>query len=176
MCKLEKSLYGQHPLPSYVKLSFQDCPKFDDDEALMDKVPYSSAIGSLMYVMIATHPDIAFTMRVVSHYMSNPSRKHWDAVKGAMQYLHDSKDMCICFGGKDASVVGYTDANYARDLDKRRSTSGYVFTFTGDVVSWSSRRQDTEAKYGVASKACKEAIWLACLVGDLDISVKMSIL
>ena len=65
--------------------------------------------------------------------------KYWEAMKGVMRYLHNSKEMCICFGGEDASVVGYTNADYARDLEKRRSTSGYVFTFTGGAVSWRSR-------------------------------------
>ena len=114
--------------------------------------------------------------------MSNPGRKHWDAVKGVMRYLHGSKDMCICFGDKDESVVGYTDSDYAGDLDKRRSTSGYVFTFTGGAVSWRSRLQDsvvlstTEAEYVAATEACKEAIWLSRLVGDLGISIEMPVL
>ena len=75
--------------------------------------------------------------------------------------------MCICFGDKDESVVGYTDLDYVGNLDKRRSTSSYVFTFTRGAVSWRSRLQDSvvlstiEAEYVVAIEACKEAIWLA---------------
>ena len=65
------------PLPSYVKLSKQDCPVSNKDKAEMDKQPYASAVGSLMYAMIATRPDIAFAVGVVSRYMSNPSKKHW---------------------------------------------------------------------------------------------------
>ena len=75
------------PLPSYVKLSLQGSPKFDDGKAKMAQVPYSSIIGSLMYAMIATRPDIAFAVGIVSHYMSNRVHKHWDAVKGIMRYL-----------------------------------------------------------------------------------------
>ena len=117
-----------------------------------------------MYAMIATRPDIAFAVGVTSRYMSNPGKKHWEAVKGVMRYLNGTKDMCICFGRKKACVMGYTDADYAGDLDKRRSTSGYVFEFTGGAVSWRSRLQDcitlstTEAEYVAASEACKEAI------------------
>ena len=73
------------PLLSYVKLSKLDCPQSDEQKAEMDKVPYASAIGSLMYAMIATHPDIAFAVGVVSRYISNLSKKHWEAVKGIMR-------------------------------------------------------------------------------------------
>ena len=99
--------------------------------------------------------------------MSNPGKKHWEAVKGVMRYLNGTKELCICFGKKEACVLGYTDADYAGDMDKRRSTSGYVFIFTGGAVSWRSRLQNctsmstTEAEYIAASEACKEAIWLA---------------
>ena len=64
----------------------------------MDKVPYASAVGGLMYAMIATRPDIAFAVGVVSTYMSNPVKKHWEAAKGIMRYLKATKSMCICYG------------------------------------------------------------------------------
>ena len=167
------------PLPPYMKLCLNDCPKSDAEKAEMAKVPYSSAVGSLMYAMICTRPDIAFAVGVVSRYMSNPGKKHWEAVKGVMRYLNGTKELCICFGSREACVLGYTDADYAGDMDKRRSTSGYVFIFTGGAVSWRSRLQNctsmstTEAEYIAASEACKEAIWLARLVGDLGISVEV---
>ncbi|MCO5588730.1 hypothetical protein L7F22_042689 [Adiantum nelumboides] len=87
--------------------------------------------------------------------------------------------MRICFGSHDLSVRGYTDSDYAGDLDKRRSTSGYVFTLAGGAIYWRSRLQDcitqstTEAEYVAANEACKEAIWLGRLVADLGIKVDM---
>ena len=123
------------PLPPYVKLCLNDCPKSDVEKAEMAKVPYSSTVGSLMYAMICTRPDIAYAVGVVSRYMSNPGKKHWEAVKGVMRYLNGTKKLCICFGKKEACVLGYTDADYVGDMDKRRSTSGYVFIFIGGVVS-----------------------------------------
>ena len=124
------------PLASYLKLCQSDCPKSDAEKAEMAKVPYSSAVGSLMYAMICTRPDIAYAVGVVNTYMSNPGKKHLEAVKGIMRYLKGTKGMRICFGSKEACVDGYTDADYAGDMDKRRSTSGYVFMFTGGAVSW----------------------------------------
>ena len=124
-------------------------------------------------------PDIAYEVGVVSRYMSNPGKKHWEAMKGIMRYLNGTQKVCICFGSKGSDVEGYIDADYARDMDKRRSTLGYVFMFTRGAVSWRSRLQSctsistTEAEYIVATEACKEAIWFARLVRDLGIAVEM---
>ena len=65
------------PLPSYVKLSKLDCPQSNEERSEMDKLPYASTCGSLMYATIATCPDIAFAVGVVSRYMSNLGKKHW---------------------------------------------------------------------------------------------------
>ncbi|MCO5562737.1 hypothetical protein L7F22_016369 [Adiantum nelumboides] len=141
----------------------------------MEKILYASTVGSLMYALIATRPDIAFAVGVVSRYMSNPGKKHWEAVKGILRYLKATKNMCICYGSQELSVMGYTDSDYAGDLDNKRSTSGYVFIMAEGVVSWRSRLQTcvtqstTEVEYVAASEACKEAIWLGRLVTDLGI-------
>ena len=130
----------------------------------MAKVPYSSACGSLMYAMICTRPDIAYAVGVVNRYMENPGKKHWEVVKGIMRYLKGTRNMCICFGSKEACVEGYTDADYAGDVDKRRSTFGYVFMFIGGTVSWQSCLQNcvsmstTEAQYIDKVEACKESL------------------
>ena len=91
--------------------------------------------------MITTRPDIAFAVGVVSRYMANPGKKHWEAVKDMMCYLQGMQQMYICFGRQDACVLGYTDANYVGHTDTRKSTSGYVFTFVGGAVSWMSHAQ-----------------------------------
>lgn len=70
-----------NPLPAYGKLSKDDSPKLDAEKVEMAKVPYALAIGSLMYLMVATRPDIAFAVGVVSRFMLNLGKKHWEAVK-----------------------------------------------------------------------------------------------
>ncbi|MCO5588704.1 hypothetical protein L7F22_042663 [Adiantum nelumboides] len=108
-----------------------------------------------MYAMVATRSDIAFAVGVVSRYMSNPGKQHWEAVKGILRYLKGTKDLCICFGKLPLSVDGFTDADFAGHLDCGKSTSRYVFTFTA------------------ATEACKEALWLMRLVDDLGIKAKV---
>ncbi|KAH7429742.1 hypothetical protein KP509_09G063700 [Ceratopteris richardii] len=141
----------------------------------MTKIPYQSAVGSLMYAMVATRPDIAFAVGVVSRYMSNPGKKHWEAVKMILRYLSGSKDKCLCLGRGKASIIGYTDSDYACCVDNRKSTSGYIFHFAGGAISWRSRLQEcttvstTEAEYVAASEACKEALWLSRLACDMGL-------
>ena len=75
-----------------------------------------------MYTMVATRPDIAHAVGVVSRYMSNPGKRHWEAVKKILRYLNGTASKCLRFGNSDASIVGYVDADYAGCVDKRKST------------------------------------------------------
>ena len=92
-------------------------------------------------------------MGVVSRFMSNLGKKHWEAVKSILRYMKMIAHKCLHFGNSDASVIGYTDADYAGNVDTRRSTSSYVFLFAGSTISWRSCLQDctsistTEAEY-----------------------------
>ncbi|MCO5577787.1 hypothetical protein L7F22_031620 [Adiantum nelumboides] len=128
-----------------------------------------------MYAMVATRPDIAFAVGVVSHYMANPGKKHWNAVKHLLRYLKGTASKCLRFWNSEASIMGYTDADYAGCSDTRKCTSSYVFLFARAAVSWRSVLQTctsssmTKSEYVAASSASKEAVWLARLVGDLGI-------
>lgn len=88
--------------------------------------------------MVCTRPDWAHAVSVVSKYLSNPGRSHWDSIKWILRYLRGTKDHDILFSRQqsDLSVVGYIDADYARDLDNRRSTTGYVFTLYKGPIFW----------------------------------------
>ena len=104
----------------------------------MSKVPYASAIGSLMYAMVCTRPDIAHTVRVVSRFMSRPGKQYWEAVKWILRYLKGSSYTCLCFIGASLKLQGYVDADFAGDIDSRKSTTGFVFTLGGTTISWAS--------------------------------------
>ena len=99
----------------------------------MSHIPYANAVGSLMYAMISTRPDISHAVGVVSRYMANPGKEHWAAVKWVLQYLRGINNYCITFDVCSDEVCGYVDSDFAGDLDKRRSTSGYVC----DSCGWS---------------------------------------
>ena len=143
----------------------------------MSRVPYSNAVGSLMYAMVCTRPDIAHAVSVVSCYMANPGKSRWQAVKWILRYLRGSTNLGLVFGKAtnecNSHVIGYCGSDYASDLDRRRSLSGYIFTLGGSAISWRATLQSTvalsttEAEYMAATEAVKEALWLKGLVRDL---------
>jgi hypothetical protein len=102
----------------------------------MSRVPYSSAVGSLMYAMVYTRPDIAHAVGVVRKYINNPCKEHWEAVKWILRYLRGTSSHALCFGGSDTHLKGYVDSDMVGDKDSRRSTTGYAFTIGGITKSW----------------------------------------
>ncbi|MCO5586749.1 hypothetical protein L7F22_040691 [Adiantum nelumboides] len=132
--------------------------------------------------MVATRPDIAHAVGVVSRFMANLGRLHWDAVKSIMRYLKETKNKCLCYGKGPLELKGFCDCDMADDVDTRKSTSCYVFTLAGGVVSWCSRLQKiaalstTEAEYISATETSKEAIWLARLCSEFGLPNKAPML
>ncbi|KAJ4718977.1 Retrovirus-related Pol polyprotein from transposon TNT 1-94 [Melia azedarach] len=154
------------PLATHFRLSTKQSPTTDKEKEDMEKVPYASAVGSLMYAMICTRPDIAHAVGVVSRFLSNPGREHWNAVKWIMRYLRGTSNFKLTFGSGKPLLVGYTDSDMAGDVDTRKSTTGYLMTLSGGAVAWQSRLQKcvvlstTEAEFIAATEACKELLWM----------------
>ena len=134
------------------------------ERAYMAKVPYASAIGSIMYAMLCTRLDVAHALSVTSRYQADPSEDHWKAVKCILKYLRRTKDLFLVYGGSDLKFQGYTDSSFQSDKDDNKSMSGFVFMLNGGAVSWKSSKQETtadsttEAEYIAAVEAAKEAI------------------
>ncbi|GJS16932.1 gag-pol polyprotein [Tanacetum coccineum] len=151
------------PFPTNVKLSFKMSPSSEKERMKMSRVPYASAIRSLMFVMICTRPDITHAVGVASQYMAELGREHWEAVKRILRYIKGTSDVALFLGDSDLIVNGYVNSDYTGDLDRSKSTIGYVFTLSGETVSWGSKLQSvvamstTEAKYVAAAQASKEA-------------------
>jgi len=123
------------PLAGHFKLSSKQCPQSPVEEEKMSRVSYASAVGSLMYAMVCTRPDLAYAVSTVSRFMSNPKKQHWKTVKWVLRFLRGTARLGLVFQklkmGKTRLLQGYVDADYARDLDQRKSTTGYVFTVAG---------------------------------------------
>ena len=124
------------PLAAHFKLSSALCPQSDEEVDYMFIRPYSSVVGSLMYVIVCLLPDLAYTVSAVNRYMEKPCKEHWKVVQWIMQYLGGSNSVCFQFGKTSKGVVRYVDSNNAGDLNKRGSLTGYVFTIRGCVISW----------------------------------------
>ncbi|GKC45658.1 hypothetical protein Tco_1063380 [Tanacetum coccineum] len=168
------------PLGRHFKLSLKDCPVRDSDVERMSKVPYANAVGSLMYLMVCMMPDIAYTVSVVSRYLANLGKNHWEAVKWILKYLRGTANVGLLYGtyhGNHVDVTGYVDSDYAKDPDKGRSITGYAFLVQGCVVSWKVTLQHvvalstTKAEYMAFTKAVKESIWLRGLLEELGVEL-----
>ncbi|GJU87267.1 putative RNA-directed DNA polymerase [Tanacetum coccineum] len=170
---MDKAKVVSSPLTPNFKLTDKDCPSSKKNIEKMDRVPYASAVGSLMYAMVCTRPDLAHAVGVVSRFLSNPGKKHWEAVKWIFRYLRGTSKLGITFGNGKPMLVGYTDSDLAGNKDNMKSTSGYLMTFAGGAVSWQSRLQKcvalstTEAEYVAATEACKELLWLKRFLQEL---------
>ena len=106
------------------------CPNNEAARKKIYRVLYASAMGSLMFVMIYTRPDIAQAVGAVSRYMANPGGEHWIVVKRILRYIRGTSDVALCYRGSEFTISGYADSDFVGDLNKRKSTTGYVFTLT----------------------------------------------
>ena len=161
------------PLRTHLKFSKRQSSQTEEEESHMSKVPYASAVGSLMYAMVCTRPDIAHAVGVVSRFLSNPGKEHWEGVKWILKYLKGTSKMHLSFKRSNLTLQGFSDADLGGDLDGRKSTTGYIFTLGGTTISWKSKLQGrvslsaTEAEYVAISEAAKEMIWLKNLLKEL---------
>nr|GEW33082.1 hypothetical protein [Tanacetum cinerariifolium] len=135
---------GPTPLAPHSKLSSHECPKSEED---MSRVPYSSAVGSLMYAMVCTRPNLAHVVSVVSRYMHNPGKMHLEAIKCILRYLKETSNIGLSFEKGRASpngVVGYVDSDYAA-------------------------LSTTDAEYISSTEGVDEAIWLRGMVNEFGL-------
>ena len=142
----------------------------------MEKIPYSSAIASLMYAQVCTRPDIAFIVGMLGRYLSNPGMDHWKAAKRVMRYLQRTKEYMLTYRKSDQlEIIGYSDSDFAGCQDSRRYTLGYIYMLAGGAISWRSAKQTLVALSTMTTEfvACYEAsnqgIWLRNFVTELRI-------
>jgi hypothetical protein len=176
------NMHNSKPIstPSQVglHLSKEMAPRNYEEEKQMERIPYRSAIGSLMYLALSTRPDIANAVNLVSRFVEDPGPLHWTAVKRILRYLKGTSNLGVVFERtKDSPqmpiVTGYSDSDWGGDVDGRKSTTGYVFQISNGPVSWKVKRQTTvalssaEAEYMAAGAATQEAIWLRAILKEL---------
>lgn len=123
------------PLATHFKLSTELCPSDDKEKEEMSRLPYALTVGSLMYAMVCTQLDIAYSVGVVSRLLTNPGKQHWQAVKWILRYLKGTSNYCLCFSHDGTVLKEFADADMAGDMDTRKSTTGYLYTFAGATVS-----------------------------------------
>ncbi|GJS49028.1 retrotransposon protein, putative, ty1-copia subclass [Tanacetum coccineum] len=145
---MENSKRGTIPMQEKLKLSKSQGASTPAEKQRMQNIPYASAIGSIMYAVRCTRPDVAFAQNMTSRFQQNPGEEHWTAVKNILKYLRNTKDMFL---------------------------TGYVFVLNGGAVDWKSTKQSifatssTDAEYIAAFDASKEAVWIRKFISGLGI-------
>ena len=87
-----------------------------------------------MHAMVCSRPDIAQAVGIVRRFLKNPKKEHWKAVKWIIRFLRGSSDECLCFGASNPILKGYRNSTMTGNLDKRKFTTGYLFTFKGLAI------------------------------------------
>jgi hypothetical protein len=163
------------PMEANAKLTKALCPTTEKEKLEMRSVPYRQLIGSLMYAMTCTRPDIAYSVSKLSRFLCNPGNSHWQAAKRVLRYLKGTPTHGITYrrGHGRPILVGYADADHAMGCSAK-STSGYVFLSGGAAISWRSKLQSivalstAEAEYVSLAEASSECVWLRKLLEDLN--------
>ncbi|POM64517.1 LOW QUALITY PROTEIN: Integrase catalytic core protein, partial [Phytophthora palmivora] len=169
------------PADRNVKLSVSSQPATEAEKDAMKSYPYREAVGSIMYLMVGTRPDMVFYMREVSQFLANLEMEHWNAVVRGLKYLAGTKDYGICLGGSQEvspenladRLTAYSDSDYANCPDTRRSVGGYVTMLSNSPISWLSRKHHTvvlsttEAEYIAMCHCMQEMIFLKLLLREL---------
>ena len=129
-------------LSQQFKLSMDQALESKEDKEFMSEVPYANAVGSLMYAMVCTRPNLSYSVSLVSRFMANPGKAHWQALKWILRYIKGSIGKSLIYGEvkgyQENTVVieGFVDSDFAGCLDTRKSLTGYVFTAFGTAISW----------------------------------------
>jgi hypothetical protein len=167
------------PLDPGSRLDMSQCPQTPEDNEFMRDKPYVSAVGVLMYLAIATRPDIAHAVGVFCRFMSKPGPAHWKAAKHLFRYLRGSVDYRLRYAPGPSSLqlfTTYSNADHGGNPDNSRSMSAYIVKMGTGAVSWMSRLQSivalstTEAEFISAVSAGQEIVWMRSFLGELGYS------
>ncbi|KAL0333939.1 UNVERIFIED_CONTAM: Retrovirus-related Pol polyprotein from transposon TNT 1-94 [Sesamum angustifolium] len=162
--------YESPPAKTPVDLNLHLAKNKDEPEC---QIEYSRIIGSLMYIMNCTRPDIAYAVNKLSIFTSNPSKDHWKGLIRVLRYLKYTSNYGLHYTRYPAVLEGYSDANWISDSKDTKSTSGYVFIIGGGVVSWKSSKQTCiarstmESEFIALDKAGEKAEWLRNFLEDI---------
>ena len=161
------------PLDPHVILSKDLGPTSEEEKLQMNKIPYLTAIGSIMYAATATRPNVAFAVQHLSQFNNNSGNAHWMAAQCTIRYPYATRHWTLVLGSLEITLTGWVDSDWGACKDTRRSISGYAFSLGSGLISWSSKKQptvatsSTEVEYIASCHGAKEAVWIRSLLNFL---------
>jgi hypothetical protein len=167
---LETSKAKRTPFATHMKVAK------DEEGKEVDISIYRSMIGSLLY-LTASHPDIAHAVGVCARYQANPKESHLNLVKRILKYIHGTYDQGLLYTfDTNSSLVGYCDADWAGNVEDRKSTSGGCFFVGNNLVSWFSKKQNSvslstaEAEYIAAGSSSTQLLWMKQMLEEYGVN------
>jgi len=128
------------PLPAGLTSSIDGCPIIPEEIEEMKRKPYREALGSLMWLQVATRPDLSYIVNLLSHFAHNPGQTHWNALKHTLAYVKGTMHYGIIYHANGIlEPVGYVDSDFAGYKNSRRSTEGNVFIVAEGPIFWESK-------------------------------------
>jgi hypothetical protein len=171
--KLENAKSVPTPLPE----GYQPLPNKSSIDPEI-RASYQQVIGSLLYIMLGTRPDIAYAVTKLAQFAANPSQEHLNRALYICRYLIGTADYALIYdGNSDGGLIAYADSDWASDPNTRKSTTGYLVKLAGGVFSWNSRAQksialsSTEAEYMSLSDTSRQVVWIRSLFEELGITL-----
>ncbi|KAK9074991.1 hypothetical protein SSX86_003310 [Deinandra increscens subsp. villosa] len=168
LARMERCNPSQYPMEHRLSLTKEG------EGAAVDPTYYRQLIGSLRY-LVHTQPDLCYSVGVVSRFMEAPKESHLAAVKHILRYIKGTIFNGLKYGaGGDGKLVGYSDSSYGNDIIDRRGTTGTIFYYSDNAITWSSQKQRTvalsscEAEFMAATDAARQAIWLRNLISEIS--------
>jgi hypothetical protein len=159
-----------------VTVTKDDCPPTTSNEwSHMQDVPYRQCVGRLTHLSRSTRPDLSFAVSVVSRFLHNPGKRHWEVVKRILRYLKGTANLELKIAPQSTTLIGNSDADWAGNRDTFKSTSGYSFFIGGALISWASKAQptvatsSTHAEYAALYQATTECLWLRNMLKDIKL-------
>jgi hypothetical protein len=175
-CGMQNAKSAATPLPAGYM------PEPASQDATIDpelRSRYQTVIGSLLYLMLGTRPDIAFAVTKLAQFAARPTEEHLTKALYICRYLVGTKNYCLTYDGKSGQgLIACTDSDWASDSDGRKSQSGYFLKLAGGAISWTSRAQrtialsSTEAEYMALSDCSRQVVWMHTLMGELGYHLK----
>ena len=157
--------------------------KEEDGEQFQNRELYQSLIGALLYISVNTRPDIAIATSILGRRVSKPTTADWLEAKKILRYLKGTVNHELHLGGRTkVKLECYVDADWAGEVEDRKSNTGFLFKFRGGLIGWTSRKQatvalsSTEAEYVALAECLQELQWLRKLMNDVGEIVDLPIL
>ena len=179
------------PQSSYIEKVLKRFGHFDDKPAptpvdpsiklmrnssdVLDQLTYSQIVGSLIYVMHCTRPDISYTVGTLSKFTSNPGVEHWNVLIRVLRYLKGTINVGLHYSTFPIVLEGYSDATWNSDPNDSKSITAWIFTLAGAAISWKSKKQTCithstmESEFIAMSSAGEEGDWLRSMLIDIPL-------